>query len=191
MSLVDERLSEAALRKRLDERDWQHSLQVSKVAAELAGRFGADTEKAEIAGLLHDYARGIRKGELADVAANLGIEVDDVSRQFPYLLHAEVGAKLAASELGIDDEDVLAAIANHTVGRPHMSRLEKIVYLADMIEPDRTFSGVDELRALATRDLDAAFRLGYAQSLAHLVEAGKLIHPRTVEVWNWLNRKDV
>lgn len=191
MSLVDERLSETALRKRLSASDWKHSVRVSKAAVELAERFGVDARKAEIAGLLHDYARGIPKGELPRSAAELGIEVDDVARQFPYLLHAEVGARLAASELGIEDEDVLEAIANHTVGRPRMSNLEKIVYLADMIEPERAFKGVEELRRVAASDLDVAFRLGYAQSFAHLVEAGKLIHPRTVEVWNWLNRKDV
>lgn len=183
-------LDEDKARRRLSASDWKHSLRTAATAASLAERFGVDVEKARVAALLHDYARSIPKSELADVAARLGIEVGEVEDQFPYLLHAEVGARLVADELGVENEEVLAAIAGHTVGRPGMSDLEKIVYLADMIEPERTFEGVDEMRAEAKRDLDAAFRLGYSLSLQHLVAAGKLIHPRTVAVWNWLNRKE-
>lgn len=184
-------VDETVLRKRLSASDWQHSLQTAATAVDLAERFGVDVGKARLAGLLHDYARSIPKGELAKAARDLGIEVDDVAEQFPYLLHAQVGARLAQQELGVADEEVIAAVSNHTVGRPHMSDLEMIVYLADMIEPTRTFDGIEEIRAVAESDLHDAFRLGYAMSLAHLVEAGKLIHPRTVEVWNWLNRKGV
>lgn len=186
MSGVRTELHEAKIRQRLSAEDWQHSLRTAAVAVELAERFGVDTSKARLAGLLHDYARGIPKGDLVGVATGLGIEVDDVERQYPYLLHAEIGAKLARAELGIVDEEVLAAVANHTIGRAEMSSLEKIVYLADMIEPSREFERIDEVRALASKNLDDAFRLGYALSLLHLVERGKLIHPRTADVWNRL-----
>lgn len=190
MTVAHLRVDKARVEERLTPADWQHSLRTAATAAALAERFGADVEKARLAGLLHDYARSIPKHELVDVAVCLGIEVGEVEEEFPYLLHAEVGARLVAEELGIDDEDVLAAIANHTVGRPDMTDLEKIIYLSDMIEPERTFEGVDDMRAEAERDLDAAFRLGYSLSLQHLVAAGKLIHPRTIAVWNRLNGKE-
>ena len=190
MTRAGTRLDEGKIRQRLAPSDWRHCLRTAAVATVLAERFGADVERARLAGLLHDYARSIPRGEMVAAAEELGIEVDDIQRQFPYLLHAEIGAKLAGEELGIIDAEVLAAIANHTVGRPRMSDLEKIIYLADMLEPERRFEEIDEVRALAEHDLDAAFHRGYALSLEHLVASGKLIHPRTVAVWNWINSKD-
>lgn len=189
MSETAKRIDEASVQRRLGAKDWQHSLGTAAAAADMAARFGVDVEKARIAGLLHDYARNIALDELPVTARRLGLDVDEVEEEFPYLLHSPVGAKLVQEELGVTDNDVLAAIANHTVGRPGMSDLEKIIYLADMIEPARHFEGADSIRELAATDLDAAFRLGYALSLRHLVESGKLIHPRTAAVWNWLNSK--
>lgn len=186
MGVTAQTVDEARLAECLAPEDWQHSLRTAATAVELATRFGSDMCKARTAGLLHDYARCVRRAELPAVADRLGITVDEIELQSPYLLHAEVGARLAAEELGIDDEEILAAVASHTIGRPGMSDLEKIIYLADMIEPARAFEGVDEVREAATRDLDEAFRLGYQLSLEHLVTVGKPIHPRTVAVWNWL-----
>lgn len=182
-------VDEGHVAQRLGPNEWQHSLRTAATAAALAERFGVDAQKARLAGLLHDYARSVPRAELPAVAAELGIEYGDVERTFPYLLHAAVGARLASKELNLTDDEVLRAVENHTVGRPHMTDLEKIIYLADMIEPERTFEGVDEIRKAAAGDLDAAFRLGYALSLHHLISAGKLIHPRTVEVWNWLHAR--
>ncbi len=183
-------VDEARVREACGQTYWQHFLRTAGTAAELAERFGVDVERARLAGLLHDYARAVPRGELIDRAKAYGIEVGDVERQFPYLLHAELGARLAQEELGLDDEAVVDAIRYHTVGRVGMSDLEKIVYLADMIEPARDFEGVEDIREAARRDLDEAFRLGYRLSLEHLVRAGKLIHPDTVEVWNWLHAKE-
>ncbi len=185
MAVIDE----SRVRERCGTSHWQHFLRTAATAARLAERFGVDVEKARLAGLLHDYARSIGREDLVKRALEYGIEVGPVERRFPYLLHAQVGARLAEDELGVDDEKVLDAIRYHTLGRVGMSDLEKIVYLSDMIEPERRFEGVESIREAAESDLDRAFRLGYRLSLEHLVASGKLIHPATVEVWNWLHEK--
>jgi predicted HD superfamily hydrolase involved in NAD metabolism len=174
------------LTNQLSPKRLEHSLGVSKAAAKLAERYGADAGKARLAGLLHDCARVMPSNILLQVAEASGIVVNDVEQREPMLLHAPVGAVIAARDYGVDDPEVLGAIRWHTTGGPHMTLLEEIVFLADYIEPRRTFPGVDRLRKLAKVSLDEALLSSYDQTLKHLLAEGGLIHPATVEGRNAL-----
>ena len=156
------------------------------MAGELAKRYGAPVEKAQLAGLLHDCGKSQSKNILLNRVLEFGIVMDEVERCETGLLHGPVSAKLAQEMFGVEDEDILAAIYYHTTGRAHMSLLEKIIYLADYLEPQRSFPGVDELRELAKEDLAAALVQAMDLTLIRVIERGLLIHPRTVAARNWL-----
>ncbi|MPM42798.1 hypothetical protein SDC9_89469 [bioreactor metagenome] len=157
-----------------------HSQGVSEIAVVLAGRYGVDRDKARLAGILHDCAREIPTQNLVSEALNRLLDIDDIERQEPVLLHAPLGAKLAEEIYGVRDKEILDAIKKHTVGGLTMSRLAKIIYLADFIEPNRDFSGVDKLRQIAETDLDKAVLAAYDHSLEYIIKQRGLIHPATV-----------
>jgi len=163
-----------------------HSLGVAEAAAALAQCYGANPEKARIAGLVHDCGKSPSKNILLKRVLEFGIVMDEIEQVETHLLHGPVSAELAQREFGIDDEEMLSAIRYHTTGRVWMSLLEKIVYLADYIEPGRCFPGVDELRKVAYRNLDIALLQAMDLTLIHIIERGLMIHPRTVAARNWL-----
>lgn len=166
-----------------------HSLGVRDTARGLALKYGADVEKASLAGLIHDYARDMEDSLLLEKAREFGIPVSEVERLAPALLHGPVGAGLVARELGIDDEEVLRAVASHTTGGPAMTLLEQIIYVADYIEPGRDFPGVDELREATWRDLDRGTLQAFEHTLYYLLDRKMFIHPATVEGRNFLLMK--
>ncbi len=170
----------------LDEEFFTHSLRVRDMAKGMAEKFGVDTEKAALAGLLHDYGKGIKEIDIISEAKKLNIPVGYIEESDPYLLHAPVGAELISSQLGIDDSNIINAVSRHTVGEPSMSKLDMIVYIADMVEPARTFSGLEKIRDFDGKRLIEVFELAYTHTLCHLVRRKKLIHPKTFEVWNWI-----
>lgn len=171
------------LAARLSPRSLEHCERVAAQAVELALRFGVDAADAELAGLLHDYARDEGADGLLALAEDLSVPVTPFEVEHPYLIHARVGAALLRRELPGVGEAVLSAVELHTVGGLPMSDLDKVVYLADMIEPARTFPGVDTLRAACvTEPLAECFRLGYARSLRHVLEKGGPVHPVSAAV---------
>jgi len=176
----------AKLSQVLSTKRFQHSLGVSRTAANLASRYAVDTASAKMAGLLHDCARAIPSKNLLQMAKSFDIVINDVERCQPILLHGPLGARLAQTEYGISDPQILRAIALHTTGGSDLTNLEKIIYLADSIEPGRDFSGVDKLRRLAAVNLDVAMLAAYDQSLYYVIEQGVLIHPATIEGRNYL-----
>lgn len=185
MPSVSYEAAEQAVRARLGESATGHSLRTAETAASLAETYGADVELARLGGLLHDWDRERKKRDLVGVAEEAGIEVTEADRAAPKLLHARTGAKGAAEALPGLPGEVVQAISRHTVGAADMTDLDKIVYLADMMEPARDFVGVNELRAAAgVLSLDQLFALGYQQSLMHLITARRRLHPDTVSVWN-------
>lgn len=176
----------AYLKANLKPRRLQHSLGAEKAAAELARRFGCDEGKAALAGLVHDCAKHMQAGEMEACARRAGFPMDGLRGAGPGILHAPAGAVVAREVLGIEDRDVLSAVCWHTVPRPDMSTLDKVVSLADIIEQNRDFNGVNRIRALAEKDLDGAFRLSLARVMCHVLEQGLYLHPQTLEVYNAL-----
>lgn len=174
----------ASLRQRLSDARFAHTLGVEQAAVDLAVRNGVDMHRTATAALLHDYAKELPKAELLALAERFGIAVDPVYQASPGLLHGPVAARLVQQDFGISDAEVLAAICNHTVGRAGMTTMEKIVYLADMIEPMRDFPGVEALRALARQDLDAGMLAALEQTVRYTMHRRLAVHPQSVETYN-------
>lgn len=170
------------LRGMLTEKRFRHSLGVMGSAAHMAKIFGASEEKARIAGLLHDCAKDIDKAKMPDMCDALGVELDPVKREQRSLIHADLGAKLAQTEFGITDPDIIAAIRSHTLGHPQMSVLEKILYIADFVEPNRKdFPGLSELRELAELDLDLAMLAAVNSSIRYVKSQNKVLHEQSLQ----------
>lgn len=179
---------EQALKKvkpHLTEHRYTHTLGVVKVAKELASRFGADEEKAMIAAVFHDYAKFRDKEEMKRLVRET---LNDKSflDYGDELLHAPCGAYYVQHEIGIADEDVLNAIRFHTTGRPGMTVLEKVVFLADYIEPGRHFKGVEEVRDLAKENLDQAIIEALKNTTVFLMKRNQQVFPDTVATYNQL-----
>lgn len=172
------------LKNSLDKKRFIHSIGVCETAVKLAKKYGADEEKAYIAGLLHDCAKGMKIPEQLEKCSEYGIELDRESLMCPPVIHAPIGAEIAKREYGIDDEEVLNAIRRHTVGGIGMTLLDKIIYTADMIEPSRDFEGVERLREIAESDMETAFFESVKQSLIFNITENKLIHPNTLYSYN-------
>lgn len=174
-----------ALRSRLSVASAAHCERVAATARELAVAYEVDPDICALAGLLHDWDRDLNAAELLATAERQGLEMGPADRAVPYLLHARTAAATLAEALdGVPDE-VLAAVSRHTVGSAVMSDIDMVVYLADMMEPTRSFAGVEKLRdAVGDVPLAELFALGYQRSMMHLVESRRRIHPDTVVVWN-------
>lgn len=164
-----------------------HCQRVSEKARELARRYGEEEERVALAALLHDVARARGTEELLAQAEALGLSVSQVERAMPVLLHGPVAAELARRELGVSDEEVLAAVAWHSTGRKGMTPLEKVVFLADKLDPGKEGyypPGLEGLGQAAERGLDQALLVYFDWQLRHLLERGALIHPAMVEARN-------
>lgn len=163
----------------------RHVLGVEREAARLAERYGADVEKARFAALLHDCTKKLTMDEQLALCERYGIEPDKLEKKALKLLHAKTGAAIAREVFGVDDE-IYGAILWHTTGRADMTLLEKVVYLADYIEPNRDFEGVNKLRAAVYEDLDKGLLLGLRMSLEELEERGGPVHHNTREAYEFL-----
>lgn len=171
---------EEKLRKKQNEKRFRHTIGVQYTSVCLAMCYGADLEKASMAGLLHDCAKHISNEELLRRCRKHELAVTEAEEQNPFLLHAKYGAWLAKHKYGIGDSEILDAITYHTTGRPAMTLLEKIVFTADYIEPSRNQApNLDELRRLAFRNLDEAVWRISEQTLDYLKSGGGTIDPTT------------
>ncbi|MBR4236434.1 MAG: bis(5'-nucleosyl)-tetraphosphatase (symmetrical) YqeK [Clostridia bacterium] len=151
---------DALLRESLSEHRYAHSLGVTETAVKLAKAHGGDTEKCRIAGLLHDCAKGMSTSDMLRAIYRNGIVLYPGEEDFEQLLHAPAGAAVAREIYGVDDEEILSAIRSHTVGGRNMSLTDKIIYVADFIEPGRkSFTGLEDARDLALKDINAAQEL--------------------------------
>ena len=160
-----------------------HSVAVAELSERWAQRWALDRDRAYIAGLLHDIAREQSPEELLESAVLFGIRVDPVIQDSPIILHAEVAAHLAKWEWGVNDPDILEAIARHTIPEANMGPLAKLVYLADICEPNRRWwPGREVLLDLCERDLDRAMVFAIEQSIEYLQEKGQTPHPHTMQV---------
>lgn len=172
------------LEKVLTPKRFAHSLNVMKMSVDLAKKYCEDVKKAEIAGLLHDCARDIRGGSVFRLCEKYNISTDEITCAQPELLHGPIGSFVAKEEYGIHDKMIESAIYCHTTGRASMGMLDKIVFIADYIEPDRSFPGVEEVRELVYRDMDKAMIAALNMTIIYVVSKGALIHPDTINARN-------
>lgn len=177
------------LRGMLIEKRYAHSVAVMGTAQRLAQIHGADVEKATVAGLLHDCAKNDTAEQLLQKCEKYGIALDDIEREQTGLLHGFVGAKELAFKFGITDPEIYDAVYYHTVGKPNMPLLTKIIYIADGIEPHRNFEGVEEIRHLAETDLDQALVVQLNMTIRSVLKKGTLLHTNTVDTRNYYLRK--
>lgn len=174
------------LKKELDEDRYQHTLGVMYTSASMAMRYGADVTQALLAGLLHDCAKCIPGDKKIHLCEKYGLPVSDVEYENPGLLHARLGAYLAEKKYHIHDQEIIHAISSHTTGRPGMSLLEKIVYIADYIEPGRRdLPNMKEVRPLAFTNIDQCLYRILEDSLVYLNSRNISVDPMTQKTYDY------
>ncbi len=165
-----------------------HVLGCRDTARELARRWGADEQDAARAGLLHDITKALSAPLQLQVCRTYGVSLSRFASQNPKTLHALTGSLVAQRIFG-ENPRVVAAICSHTTGKPDMNTLEKIIYVADYMEPNRDFPGVEQLRSLAYTDLDGALQLGLEMTISMLKQQGREISPESREALDWLKER--
>ena len=174
------------IKANLKESRFLHTLGVVSVAKKLAVKNGLDEEKAEIAALCHDIAKNVSIEEMAKVIEENNIELSEDEKNTKELWHSILAPIYAKEKLKIEDEEILSAIRWHTTGKENMSKLDKIIYIADMIEPSRTFPGVEEIREETIKNLDNGVLLGLTHSISFLLSKGALIDLNSIKARNYL-----
>ena len=173
--------------KNLSEKRRNHTYGVRDTALKLADKYGCDKEKAEKAALLHDIFRGVSPDVLNYHVRHLGLDsryVNDAN-----LAHGPVAAQVIQRDFGVKDQDIINAVRYHTTGRDGMSLLEKIIYIADAIEPGRTYPGVDDIRKLAATDIDAACLASINKTIDYVTSQGKYLDGETIEAKKFFERE--
>lgn len=174
------------LKEELDKERYQHTLGVMYTAASLAMCYGGDMEKAMYAGLLHDCAKCIPHDKKFDLCAKYGLAVTEIERENPGLLHAKLGAEVARRKYDMEDEEICHAILVHTTGCPDMNLLDKILYIADFIEPYRDAApNLGEIRKLAFQDIDACLFRILGDSLEYIYSRNFPVDPMTEETYRY------
>lgn len=163
-----------------------HTLGVAETAIKLAKIHGEDENKAEIAALSHDVAKNLTDDELLTIIRNNHIELTNDEKNTRELWHSIVGPIKAKEVFQINDDEILCAIRWHTTGKENMSKLDKIIYLADLIEPSRRFPGVDEIRKASEENLDIAMLKALTHTIKYLLEKGCSIDINTIKARNYL-----
>lgn len=165
---------------------YEHTLRVVKTCQELSETYGADIEKVKVAALLHDSAKINGSKDIVEVAKKFNLLDDEIYLYNKALIHGPLAAKLAKEKYNIEDEEILDAIKYHTTGRKAMGLVEKIVFMGDFIEPNRSFDGINEIRRVSFIDLDRGLLLALNSNLEFLLKEGKLISKDTIEARNYL-----
>ncbi|MBQ2932885.1 MAG: bis(5'-nucleosyl)-tetraphosphatase (symmetrical) YqeK [Clostridia bacterium] len=176
------------LKSNLSEKRFLHTMGVAETAKDLATRWGVEPSKAYIAGLVHDCAKEVPFVKTIELLEKSGVALSLIEKSTPGILHAPLGAILAKEIFGIDDEEILCAVKFHTTGRENMSGLEKIIYIADFIEPNRRYSESAEVRELAKTDIDKAALKETDMVIKFNIAKGKMLHPETIHTRNYLLR---
>lgn len=181
LKMLSQRLSEE-----LDKKRYVHTLGVAYTAVSLAMAHGTDLYSAYLAGLLHDNAKCISSEKKRKLCKKHGIVPNEAEEKNPDLLHAKLGAILAEEKYKVSDTAVLDSIKYHTTGRPAMTELEKIIYIADYIEPNRKMlPGLSMIRSMAFRDLDRTLVMILTHTLSYLTKKGASIDPLTSETYQY------
>ncbi len=175
------------IEKNFTEKRRVHTYGVREEALKLCDFYGADRHKAEIAALFHDLVRDLDNEQTNALIEKYGL---DRARYMNNrnLAHSKIAAEMMRREFGIDDEEILNAVSYHTTGRPGMSLLEKVIFIADACEKNRTYPGVDDLRAVEFEGLDGACLLSMERTLRHVAERGETADPDTVAAAEYLRK---
>lgn len=173
----------AIVKTRMPEKRYIHTIGVMETAIQLAEKYGENVESAETAAILHDIAKYSDIDWMKQIVIENGLDLRLIDWGAE-ILHGPVGAWIAENEFSIEDQDILNSIRFHTTGRANMSTLEKIIFVADMIEPNRAFAGVEKLRKKANKDLDKAMNACIRHSIKFLVKTKQPIYPVSIECYN-------
>lgn len=174
------------LKSKLDTMRYEHSVSVSYTCIALAMRYGFSLEKAELAGLLHDCAKRYTDNELIARSQKHGLSLTESELKAPAVIHAKYGAWMARNKFGIQDEEILSAIQCHTTGKPGMGILDKILYIADYIEPRRyKADNLPQIRRMAYEDLDQTMYAILKGTLEYLQRKGGCIDPMTLQAYEY------
>ena len=175
---------EELISRRMKAARFKHSKNVAKEAVRLAKKYGADVEKAEIAGILHDATKETPEQEQMELIERAGIQISELERISHKLWHAISGSAFIQVELGIDDPDIINAVRYHTTGRAGMSLLEKVIFIADFTSAERDYEGVDRMRRAADKSLEDAMLEGMSFTIADLAQRKLTIAPDTFMGYN-------
>lgn len=182
---MDLKQAKELVRSRLSDKRYEHTINVKKMAVKLAKHYGTDPEQAALAALLHDSAKELPKQELLQIFADNAIIAENAPARPSPVWHGIAAAILAETQWGITDPEILSAIRCHTTGKPGMSKLDKIIYLADMTSAERDWPGVDDLRALEMQDLDRALCDALKRSIDFVEEKGGSLDPESVAAYEY------
>lgn len=174
------------IKERLSDYRFYHSVCVAESAVQLAKRFGADEEKARVAGILHDVMKEETKEHQLAVIEKAGMKMTELEKKNKKVYHQMSGAAYVKEELGITDDEIINAIRYHTTGRRSMSLLEKIIYLADFISADRDYEDVDVMRRKVEEGMEEGMLYAFRYTIVDLVNQCKEIHPDTLDAYNWV-----
>ena len=190
MKTADIKKIRKKMEKSMDAHRFEHTLGVTYTAACLAMRYNVDIMKAQTAGLLHDCAKCMSNEKRLSICKKHNIQMNAAEIENPLLLHAKVGSFIAMEEFNIHDEEIISAILNHTTGRPGMSALEKIIYIADYIEPGRKQApNLPEVRKMAFVDLDKALLMILEDTLTYLQGTNNVVDPMTKKTYDYYKQK--
>jgi predicted HD superfamily hydrolase involved in NAD metabolism len=174
------------LTSNLSTKRFEHSVGTAKTAEKLAIIYNEDSRKAYLAGLMHDCTREIDIKDQNKMLEALGIVVDDITSNTKELLHAVTAEYLIVNEFNINDKEIISAVRFHTTGKENMTQLEKIIFLADVIEPSRNFPGIEYIRQLAESNIDEAMLTAFESSIKFLLCKRQMIHPNTLLARNYI-----
>ncbi|MEE0946273.1 MAG: bis(5'-nucleosyl)-tetraphosphatase (symmetrical) YqeK [Acutalibacteraceae bacterium] len=172
------------LKEKLDDYRFTHSLCVADRAVELAKKYGANEEKAYVAGLLHDITKNLSDEEQLQFFESSAIMLSDIEKVSSKVWHSISGAAYIKNKLLIDDEEIVSAVRYHTTGKRDMTLLQKIVYIADFTSADRKYPDVDVVRGLADKNLDESIVYALRHTIVTLANKNKPIHPDTISAYN-------
>ncbi len=175
---------DAYLEAKLEDERYRHVLSVRDMAVKLAVRYGADLQKTNLAALLHDCARWMSTRQLFEAVADYEIQLDEFERISASLLHALVGAELAIDIFSVGDEEILSAVRSHTKGSRSMTLVDKVLFVADFSEPNRTYPEAGAVRKIANKDLNQAVFEVAQFKIINLLDKEVVIHPDTIATYN-------
>ena len=187
MDYIKKKISDY-IEKNLSEKRRIHTEGVRKTAVMLAEKYGEDVDKAEVAALCHDMYRGINIDLLNDYVNQLGLDKKYLDN--PNLAHGKIAAVMIKKEYGIDDQDIINAVSFHTTGRAGMSELEKIIYLADAIEPGRDYPSVNQLREAVDRGLDEALIMSLERTIEYVRQHGHFLDEDTLKARDYYLKEE-